>query len=505
MEILCCNPVIIVNKSYKVNQIHRSHDWKIIIRNHEYVSVPSPRKANIQKSDLDDCYYLNVKTGEMIPIYNLVPCQKCIICRDKKAVDWATRIVCESNYHINCPWWITLTYNHYNIHPDGLNKRDLQLFLKRLRERLSRRFPDVRLRYVAVGEYGGNTARPHYHMQLFGMPLELKDARDVLSIIEESWSHRISLKRFKEILFESGDDGSHYTFVRDNCNGKPMYYLRNGFAYVKPAHDNTPLYLAKYMFKPEINTPKGCVDNFYLSSRKNGIGFQYAYDNIDYYSNNPNVTCIELVNRHTGKYSRFGIPQYFKDMWYPTPSKIFKQEVKQSFNEFQILLNEYYTIQMETVKIRDINIQDDVTQMISVLNNKYSFWYPLHVPINPVFDVRFEFEQNHLIKTLTGRMTKIEVFGLFKPIPEYNWHFDKDYPTYLREQIMCRYRKLYELYDKLMSVAFDTENILYNLTFRDKHKAYITQFMLTKPQMSVVDKVYQLKERYNKLKSRDIY
>lgn len=52
----------------------------------------------------------------------------------------------------------TLTYKNP---PMSINKRDLQLFFKRLR-RL------VKVRYFACGEYGTKTRRPHYHAIIFG-------------------------------------------------------------------------------------------------------------------------------------------------------------------------------------------------------------------------------------------------------------------------------------------------------------------------------------------------
>lgn len=49
----------------------------------------------------------------------------------------------------------------------SLRRRDLVLFLKRLRDSL-RRSHGVKVRAYQVGEYGGRTARPHYHLCLFG-------------------------------------------------------------------------------------------------------------------------------------------------------------------------------------------------------------------------------------------------------------------------------------------------------------------------------------------------
>lgn len=61
----------------------------------------------------------------------------------------------------------------------GLNKRDLQLFFKRLRKaHESRRLVRkdnlcTSIKYFAVGEYGGKTKRPHYHAIIFNAELEL--------------------------------------------------------------------------------------------------------------------------------------------------------------------------------------------------------------------------------------------------------------------------------------------------------------------------------------------
>lgn len=59
----------------------------------------------------------------------------------------------------------TLTYDERHVPKDGsLSKRDHQLFLKKLRQRLL----PVRVRYYLAGEYGEENGRPHYHFLLFG-------------------------------------------------------------------------------------------------------------------------------------------------------------------------------------------------------------------------------------------------------------------------------------------------------------------------------------------------
>lgn len=127
-DIRCLSPNIILNKSWHINKVDFTKGWRIIIRGQEMNYVPLPKRAKIQKEEIDECYYYNIYSGEMIPCYLVVPCQKCILCKDKKAVDWATRVTCEGNYHVNCPWWITLTYNCLSLPDDGLIKRDVQNF-----------------------------------------------------------------------------------------------------------------------------------------------------------------------------------------------------------------------------------------------------------------------------------------------------------------------------------------------------------------------------------------
>lgn len=63
----------------------------------------------------------------------------------------------------------TLTYDEEHK-PPTLQKRDVQLWLKRLRDRLSRSATTpTSVRFFASGEYGETTHRPHYHAILFGV------------------------------------------------------------------------------------------------------------------------------------------------------------------------------------------------------------------------------------------------------------------------------------------------------------------------------------------------
>lgn len=98
-----------------------------------------------------------------------VPCGQCPACRKQRAQQWTFRLRKELE-HSYFAHFITLTYDEENVpYGDGhmsLCTRDLQLFWKRLRKLHDRRYV-TDIRYYAVGEYGGRTARPHYHAIVF--------------------------------------------------------------------------------------------------------------------------------------------------------------------------------------------------------------------------------------------------------------------------------------------------------------------------------------------------
>lgn len=87
----------------------------------------------------------------------------------------------------NC--FCTLTYSEENI-PDDLSvsPREISLFVKRLRK------AGYHFRYFAVGEYGDNTFRPHYHIALFGFPTcawgitrKKEHCCDICTTIKRTW------------------------------------------------------------------------------------------------------------------------------------------------------------------------------------------------------------------------------------------------------------------------------------------------------------------------------
>lgn len=100
-----------------------------------------------------------------------VPCGKCPACYKRRVSQWSFRLMMEDKI-ASTSRFITLTYDTLWV-PITLKgymticKRDVQLFFKRLRK-----LNDTKLKYFAVGEYGGKTHRPHYHIILFNAKLD---------------------------------------------------------------------------------------------------------------------------------------------------------------------------------------------------------------------------------------------------------------------------------------------------------------------------------------------
>lgn len=95
----------------------------------------------------------------------VVPCGKCGACLHTRRCDWSFRLAIEHRQSVSS-YFVTLTYDDLHLPWDevSVSKRDLQLFVKRLRKANS-----VAIRYYAVAEYGTLFQRPHYHLLLFNL------------------------------------------------------------------------------------------------------------------------------------------------------------------------------------------------------------------------------------------------------------------------------------------------------------------------------------------------
>lgn len=106
-------------------------------------------------------------------------CGKCPECLSKRSNAWALRAVAHAKT-VKKACMVTLTYDSFiydekgNIIGENLNlrkvdKRDCQLFIKRLREYFDRVKGVKDIKYILSAEYGKRTGRPHYHAILFNV------------------------------------------------------------------------------------------------------------------------------------------------------------------------------------------------------------------------------------------------------------------------------------------------------------------------------------------------
>lgn len=117
--------------------------------------------------------------------YDIIPCGKCLGCFLEKARDKAVQLSLEKmnpEYKSNEVWFITLTYEdeylplHSYVDANtgevysgcSVELKDLQNWIKKIRIN----HPDKNIRYMAAREYGSHTLRPHYHLIIFGLPLD---------------------------------------------------------------------------------------------------------------------------------------------------------------------------------------------------------------------------------------------------------------------------------------------------------------------------------------------
>lgn len=254
---------------------------------------------------LTDAYLMEyqAKNGYPFPEDQItyLPCGKCIGCRLDYSRQWADRCMLELQYH-DSSYFVTLTYDdahvpiNYYVDPATgeafpsltLQKRDFQLFMKRLRKR----FSDCKIRFFMAGEYGGVTFRPHYHAIIFG--LHLNDLK----------------------LYKKSPAGYQYynSPSLQSCwcdkQGNPI-----GYAVVGEVTWESCAYTARYIMKKAKGEDKNVYSDFAiepeftLMSRKPGIARWYYDDHPDLYDH-------EAINISTEKGGRkIRPPKYFDKLF----------------------------------------------------------------------------------------------------------------------------------------------------------------------------------------------
>lgn len=308
---LCTSPVCIINPElvkniHKYNAFHLPSGDTVLTyasRSQYSVCFPykafSPRITRVTSDTVDDYYFFHTLTGSVIPMYITVPCGKCALCREKKVREWQFRSLCENATSSSHPLFITLTYDNEHLPSTGVDKRSIQLFMKRLRINLTREgySPDeCNFRYFACAEYGSKTHRPHYHLIFWNFP-DMKTISQRLDFISNSW--------------------------------------KQGYAYCVLVQKGAVSYVMKYMRK-DCFVPEGMNKTFFLSSRKGGgIGYKYLMERADYFYNNPSSCTVSVFDPYSNTSMESILPKFFRDRIFPSFSRVVSRTTRNVISEFR--------------------------------------------------------------------------------------------------------------------------------------------------------------------------
>lgn len=291
----------------------------------------------------------------------VLPCGRCTGCRMAYSKQWSARCMAELKYHDSAAF-LTLTYNqdHLPINAYGdeengeairstsLRKRELQLFIKRLR----RAFPDQQLRYFACGEYGSSekTFRPHYHVIVFGLKLD-----DLVFFKRDSRGY------------------NHYTSKTiERVWSDPDTHEPKGFVDVEEVNSKTCAYVARYTLKKLYGKDAWYYERmnleppFLLMSRKPGIGKFYYDDHKEELLDFPEL----IFSDGTAGGKKFQIPKYFLDKLsidYPAETDRIKknrQLAAESQIEMELSKTDLDFLEYLTVK------ESDFEKQIKILKNR---------------------------------------------------------------------------------------------------------------------------------------
>lgn len=285
-----------------------------------------------------------------------VPCGKCIGCRIDSSRQWADRCMLEASYHAS-NYFVTLTYDDLHVPTHwytsdintgeampslSLERRDCQLFLKRLRKRTGQK-----IRFFGCGEYGSNTFRPHYHLILFG--LELND-------LVPSGRSRLGFQYYESDTINKAWSIYH-TPDPDHPSG---WFEPLGYASVGACTWETCAYTARYVTK-KLN---GALGTFYRDhniepefsqmSRRPGIGRDYYDEHRD------ELYQKKYINLSTEDGGRKIKPPKYYDYLYDIdcPSEMYEiKQLRQHFAEERqkIIASQSDYDEFEYMKIQEEN------------------------------------------------------------------------------------------------------------------------------------------------------
>lgn len=162
----------------------------------------------------------------------LFKCGKCPECLQERRLSWSLRLIQEWR-ETNC-FSALLTYSQQHVpFIDGqmsLRKRDVQLFLKRLRHCF-----DEKVTYFIAAEYSPEKFRPHYHCLFFGLP-ERYSANEIKEILQKTWklgfvgSRSNFIRSSAQINYTTGYLINLYEWKDDDKRERPFNLISKGLA-----------------------------------------------------------------------------------------------------------------------------------------------------------------------------------------------------------------------------------------------------------------------------------
>lgn len=227
-----------------------------------------------------------------------LPCGRCPACLKRRRDEMSLRILKETECYNGQIAFLTLTYDDNNLpftdgctisrgsRPDciqTLDKRDIQLLLKRLRRHLEYHHGLKGLRFCVAGEYGKKGIRPHWHLLIFGwVPEDLT-----------VWEHHAKYDIYRSATIEQ--------------------LWPYGFSTVGFGNGAVGRYVAKYMLKDGVATdPRQVKECFWASNRKGGLGAPW------WRKHGAEAAArgfIVQVDRQSLKSFKYSIPRYFKRLF----------------------------------------------------------------------------------------------------------------------------------------------------------------------------------------------
>lgn len=285
-------------------------------------------KHNVTLNDIGDCYIVDMSTGDVFPMYFIVPCGKCLVCNDLKISSFVRRCQYESQMY-NCPpIHVTLTYDEAHL-PDDLsvNLRHIQLWKKRVCTMLEQLYFGRGLRFSTSAEYGHiNKKRPHYHVLIWNCkPNEIFTYQLLHDLMYKCWYEE------GDIAWVSMCRKSFFTFSPVTLDYIPKGCTRSlrdmGKTMVQAFG-----YVAKYFYKQDdSDVPPGRKPTFHTfskSSRLGGIGAPFIDSHAEVMRSRF-YKSYQYIDRFSGKVFNMPYDRYLLDRVFPSKYKIVPYKIRE--------------------------------------------------------------------------------------------------------------------------------------------------------------------------------